>query len=194
MSEILLQEYFEKRYRPSDFSNDFLTNLTRVKEGLSKVGGSLEGMEERMANFILDWDENKGYDNSSHMLRAAQDAFITQELRRLGKEHWVAKFQYINPVSDDALKPLKNVYVERAEESDGGRMDANDREGNIVSNAARCRILSTPYRGASGDVPERKACGTVQAVPSSTIPYIMRRETLQTHPMKIYSRRTQRYF
>lgn len=192
----IFREHFESRFKASDFSKDFLKeeNIRRITDTLDRIEHS-EGVEERLAQFIVHWDENMGYDNTPAMIRDAQDNFLRHELRRRDEEGWLRQFQIINPLTTDDLKPLETARDSRARENDFGRRDANDRERGTISDAARCYILRTPYRGSEQVPKEDEVCQTTQDAGSRVTPYIMRPENIHPHPStKMYSRRVQRYF
>jgi len=187
-----LRSYFESRFRPSDFSKDFYAdeNLESLARAFAHTD-SLEGVEERLADFIVHWDENDGYNNTRAVLEKAKDTFLNLEMRRVERKNWLDKFQVINPLTRKELKPIERTTDRRVLENDYGRRDANDRERGLISNAARCHIFRTPAqsRSASDDRPSLEesrqsgGCVATSEVAPQQIPFRFRRETYEEFPV-----------
>lgn len=195
-----LRRYFNRNYRGSDFSRDFLEekNVRELLTRISRTSADPSGLEERVANFIVSWDESRGYNNTERMLKDAQDAFVFQEAERASKDDWKNKFQIIHPLTDDILKPLRRVSDRRARRQDNNRTASNDSGDSIVSSAARCRILRTPYRGnvIDGSYASDASCARGEESNDTTIPFRTRKESLakDNHFGRLAGRRLRRYF
>ena len=185
-----LRDYFDSKYKPSDFSTDFLAdeNLTEITRKLGRID-HMDGVEERLSQFILTWDENEGYNNTPHMIQMAQESFMRTELRQREKQQWLRQFQIINPLTTDDLKPLRQVSDYRVRQNDFTPDDANDRQSGTVSTAARCRIFRTPYRGNTPLSQDSQPCQSSGDSAPAVTPFILRPESLHPHPVRHYSRR-----
>ena len=151
-----------------------------------------------MAHFILQWDEEQGYDNSRPMLERAQDTFLLEELRRAEEDDWKHRYQVIHPLSKEILRPLPRAQNRRTGMGDADRTLANDAEDAAISDAARCRIFRTPYKGRVADNPfvDDAKCEGADPAGETPVPFIMRPQTLRTHTdqQRRAGRRLRRYY
>ena len=69
---------FAAQYEESDFSNAFLTNhhISFVLEKLLDINTGDMNIPAEVIQFVITWDDEKGYDGSAEMLKVARNTFL----------------------------------------------------------------------------------------------------------------------
>lgn len=140
-----LHDWFHAKYAGSDFSHDF---LRRVEKSSKHEAAD----PNQVADFVLDWDERRGYDKTPVMLDLAEEeleALIRQHATSTNRDAYIErmrKFQKVLVDGDNAFRVVpyarEDHFRDQREESPmlSSSRGARDRSTFASGNGARDRL------------------------------------------------------
>ena len=137
---------FTAQYEDSAFSKAFLdkTHLALVFEKLRNIDTGGINIPDEIIRFVVTWDEEKGYDGSTGMLKKARDVFLINTNGVVEKNAWDLRMRVVNEGMQTHCTERRKVRESYVEDGDLTRQEGADRVRNHVSAALRCRVFGGP--------------------------------------------------
>lgn len=141
-----IRRSFTTQYEDSTFSNAFLNNnhLAFVFEKLRNIDTGDMNIPAEIIQFVLAWDEEKGYDGSADMLKTARDMFLFNINEKAEKDAWDLRMRVVNQGMQAHCTERRKVRESYVEDGDLTRQEGADRVRSHVSAALRCRVFGGP--------------------------------------------------
>jgi len=141
-----IRRSFTTQYEDSPFSKAFLNNnhLAFVFEKLHNIDTADTNIPAEIIQFFLAWDEEKGFDGSTDMLKVARDTLLFNINEKVEKDAWELRMRVVNQGMHTHCTERRKVRCSYVEDGDLTRQEGADRVRSHVSAALRCRVFGGP--------------------------------------------------
>ncbi|MBD53094.1 MAG: hypothetical protein CL450_07355 [Acidimicrobiaceae bacterium] len=137
---------FSSQYEDSAFSRAFLTDqhLAFVFDKLRGIDTGDLNIAAEVIQFVVTWDDERGYDGSAEMLKQSRDTFLFNINKQAEKDAWDLRMQVVNQGMQTHCTERRKVRDSYVEVGDMTRQEGADRVRSHVSAALRCRVFGAP--------------------------------------------------
>jgi len=140
MSLQQIEQKFHTNWKKSSFSNDFLENLKSHVQYIPKDFFTYE----QISQYILNWDERVGYNDTPEMLNKAIRGFVefsnTSDYNKEMQNHLDA----CNNGDNAYMVPIRGKRTEIYTDGHKTRMNAEDHVKGLISQRSMSYIFNTP--------------------------------------------------
>lgn len=149
-----LRESFAARYKPTEFSDKFLTgaSIDRVFSKLSRQDLGDMNVVEEIISFVVRWDAERGFDGTDKMVEEARNAFLREISLKAEMRLAEIRMEVINNGASSFCQETRRVRDSYIQNEDLTRRDAVDRVKSHIDAAMRCRVFNTPASRTQGTV------------------------------------------
>ena len=149
-----IRDAFNGRYEATPFSKKFLSALSMHKLFLHLKNQDVAdiNIKEKIIEFVIVWDESRGFDGSDNMVDKARAEFLRTVSQEAEQKLAKMRMEMINTGKHALCSRPRRVRDSYIQDADLTRRDAVDRVKSHIDAAVRCRVFGTPAVRTSGTV------------------------------------------